>query len=235
MAFYQVWLSATNRLFSRINYEQIITIMKDLVTLFLACILIFSCNGSEGEVPVAVVSNPSADMPGFYEEEVPGTDLRRFYKEDEAGNIVEDGFMKDGLKQGPWLTYERPWNFPKTLTHYEKGVVNGIYLSFSPTGQIDLKTFYKDNKLDGPWIRYKSGRKEASATYVNGELHGVYREYMALLQKLEKEIYYKNGLQDGLFRHFNSDGQIILEYTYKKGEKVSGGLVDPPRDVEPTE
>ena len=51
--------------------------------------------------------------------------------------------------------------------------------------------------------------------------------------RLQKEINYKMGVQDGYFRYYNESGQINMEYLYKDGEKISGGIVDPPREVAP--
>ncbi|MBX2877188.1 MAG: hypothetical protein KTR30_34025 [Saprospiraceae bacterium] len=172
---------------------------------------------------------------GFFTEEVPGTELTRVFREDEDGNILEDGFLKNGVKQGPWLTYERVFIYPKSLTHYENGVVNGIYMEFTTSGQVALQAVYRNNKLNGPWSRYKGGRMEASAFYKDGELHGVYKEFMPLFGRLQKEINYKDGKQDGLYRYYDDEGKITMEYVYKNGEKISGGIVDPPRMPETEE
>lgn len=182
-----------------------------------------------------ITSGTSSATDGFFTEEVPGTELTRVFREDAAGNIVEDGFLKNGLKQGPWLTYERLFNFPKSITYYENGVVNGIYMELNTSGQVELQAVYRNNKLNGPWARFKGGRMETSAFYKDGELHGVYKEFMPLLGKLQKEIYYKDGIQDGLLRFYDDEGRITMEYTYKNGEKVSGGIVDPPRVPETAE
>ncbi len=180
-------------------------------------------------------STASSETEGFFTEEVPGTELTRVFREDKDGNIVEDGFLKNGIKQGPWLTYERVFIYPKSLTHYENGIVNGIYMEFTTSGQVALQAVYRNNQLNGPWSRYKGGRMEASAYYKDGELHGVYKEFMPLFGRLQKEIHYKNGQQDGLYRYYDDEGRITMEYMYEKGEKVSGGIVDPPREPETTE
>lgn len=177
----------------------------------------------------------NSETEGFFTEEVPGTELTRVFREDKDGNIVEDGFLKNGVKQGPWLTYERVFIYPKSLTHYENGIVNGIYMEFTTSGQVALQAVYRNNQLNGPWSRYKGGRMEASAYYQDGELHGVYKEFMPLFGRLQKEIHYKNGQQDGPYRYYDDEGRITMEYMYKKGEKVSGGIVDPPREPKTTD
>lgn len=204
-------------------------------------LLLLSCGEKSSEVGPAVTpkaseeSAPPSDLEGYFTEEIPGSQLVRVFKEDADGNVIEDGFLQDGVKQGPWLTYERVFLYPKSLTHYDRGVVNGIYMEFTTSGQIALQAVYRNNQLHGPWSQYKGGRLQASAYYKEGELHGVYKEFMALLGRLQKEIHYKDGKQHGLYRYYNEDNQITMEYMYENGEKVSGGIVDPPRDPEPAE
>ena len=45
--------------------------------------------------------------------------------------------------------------------------------------------------------------------------------------KLKQEVEYKNGLQDGYFRYYDEEGNVTLEYEYKEGEKIKGGIVEP--------
>ncbi|NRB53975.1 MAG: hypothetical protein HRU41_40370 [Saprospiraceae bacterium] len=137
-------------------------------TLGLILILFYAC----GQAPNAGADTPAASdtqaaetTPGtsaepddFLTEEVPGTELTRVFRKDADGNIVEDGFLKNGVKQGPWLTYERVFIYPKSLTHYENGIVNGIYMEFTTSGQVALQAVYRNNQLNGPWSRYKGGR-----------------------------------------------------------------------------
>lgn len=40
----------------------------------------------------------SSEIEGFFMEEVLGMELIRVFREDKDGNIVEDGFFKNGIK-----------------------------------------------------------------------------------------------------------------------------------------
>jgi antitoxin component YwqK of YwqJK toxin-antitoxin module len=55
-------------------------------------------------------------------------------------------------------------------------------------------------------------------------MEGVLYEYHRT-GNVKKEVHYKNGLQHGLFRYYDPDGNLTLEYEYRDGEKVSGGIV----------
>ncbi len=220
--------------------------MKRLIPFFTLASLIIAlqnCGQTSTEAEAAPATevtpqeavDPVSDLDGFFTEEIPGSDLVRVFKEDADGNILEDGFLKNGVKQGPWLTYERVFIYPKSITNYDNGVVHGIYMEFTPSGQVALQAFFRGNTLHGSWSRFKAGRMEASGYYKEGVLHGVYKEFMPLFGRLQKEIHYKDGEQHGLYRYYNDDGQITMEYFYKNGKKKSGGIVDPPRDPEPAE
>ncbi len=39
------------------------------------------------------------------------------------------------------------------------------------------------------------------------------------------EAEYVDGFQHGMYRFYGEDGDVQLEYEYKNGEKVTGGIV----------
>ena len=43
--------------------------------------------------------------------------------------------------------------------------------------------------------------------------------------KVREEIDYQEGLQHGKYNHYNEDQKLDMQYEYKDGEKVSGGMV----------
>lgn len=179
-------------------------------------------SGSQG---LQEASLPS--MEGYELEPIPGTELVRATKKDADGQLLETGFLQNNKMQGTWLYYEHTTkDFPKRVINYQQGVAQGLYLEMTERGQIDLQAFYENNELHGLWGIYKFGRPVKTANYKHGILDGVYREYALTNGKLQKEIYYKDGKEDGPYRYFNEDGEIMVEYEFRNGEKVSGGVVD---------
>jgi antitoxin component YwqK of YwqJK toxin-antitoxin module len=165
--------------------------------------------------------------------DVPGSaDVQQAILRDPAGNIMEMGFVRNGLKTGTW-TYNRSGEeFPEKIISLVDGRYNGLYMEFNERGQVTLLATYKDNMLHGPWGQYRFGRPEKTATYVNGEIDGIYREYDFRNGNLKKEVSYKNGKEDGLMRFYDEDGSVLMEYNYRNGEKVSGGVVEQETPVE---
>ncbi len=199
--------------------------VKTILLMIATVLVLWGCTGSSGGVAL------TAD--GFEVQNVSGSSTQRVVKRDENGNILEVGYLRDGVQEGMWKTYYPEKNLPKTITHFVNGNVHGIYLEFNDRGQIELRASYQDNKLDGPWGKFRFGRPTHLAHYKNGQYDGVYQEFNIRDGKIMKEIHYKGGQYHGSFKYFNEVGEVTLEYEYANGEKVGGGEIDPNRPNEP--
>ncbi|GJM35098.1 MAG: hypothetical protein DHS20C18_40990 [Saprospiraceae bacterium] len=192
---------------------------------FLVLLLaVTACNSGNN----AAITTESVDISGYETAQVPGTNTTAVVKRNESGQIIEQGFLENGIKTGTWLIFEKkPFTFPNKVITYLNGVYNGPYYELNERGQIDLSAYYINNKLSGQWGKYKFGRPTMEASYKDGELDGVYKEFFLNDNKIQKEIHYRAGKQHGPYRFFNEAGEITLEYEYNNGEKVSGGIVEP--------
>lgn len=200
--------------------------MKKTFWLFLISAALWNCSGGGA-------SAPTMDATGYLVEDIPGLSAKSALKYDDAGNLIEEGLLINGVKTGAWVAYHPGSRFPATLISYEGGMYNGPYLEFNQRGQLQLRASYRNNLLHGPWGKYSFGRPEEEAEYKEGQLHGMYRVYYKRDGKLQSEAEYKNGKQDGLYRFYNEQGEVTLEYQYKNGEKVSGGIIEPEKANEP--
>lgn len=200
--------------------------MKNVLFAILILTLFSSCNQSGGSAPVV-------DASGYILEAISGSETQHARIEDEEGNVIEKGFLLNGVKVGTWTTYKAGNEFPKTITSYVDGQYTGPYLEFNDRGQLELKAGYLNNQLHGAWGKYRFGRPEATANYINGQLDGTYKEFFTRDGKIQKEVNYKNGKEHGIMRFYNEDGEVTVEYEYKNGEKVSGGILNPDAPNEP--
>lgn len=196
-------------------------LLVGLIFLVLACGESPAGNTEAGAAADAPAIAPAA---GFEMEAIPGSDCERAVMRDPNGNIAEVGFVCDGKRTGTWVINHDDQEMPKTLISYIDGLYNGTYLQLNDRGQIELMATYKNNKLHGPWGEYRFGRPVKTATYTDGEIDGWYREYEFRNGNLKQEASYKNGVQDGPMRYYNEAGEVILEYTYKDGEKVEEAM-----------
>ena len=65
--------------------------------------------------------------------------------------------------------------------------------------------------------------------FKDGELHGTQKFYFTSgreVGKLQRDVAYKNGKIDGLMRYYDPEGKVTLQYTYKNGERIGGGIVE---------
>lgn len=193
--------------------------MRILLLLPLLFFLFFAC----GEAP-APAAQESIDE-GVTLEAVPGSVVQQFTRRDPVGNVVERGFLRDGVRTGAWAAYTPERNAPEKTYSYVDGVLNGPYLEFDDRGRIQLAANYRAGQLHGPYGTFRIGTPTLTATYVDGQLHGPMAEYFSRNGKIKQEVNYKMGKKHGLLRYFNEEGEVTLEYTYENDEKISGGIV----------
>ncbi|MFQ5446730.1 MAG: toxin-antitoxin system YwqK family antitoxin, partial [Saprospiraceae bacterium] len=99
-------------------------------------------------------------------------------------------------------------------------------MEFSRQGQIILLCNYENNQLEGKFARYRLGRTTEEGAYKNGKLHGNYKKYYDGKSIVQQEANYTDGELDGKTLFYNEKGDIIVEYTYKMGQKIEGGIVE---------
>jgi antitoxin component YwqK of YwqJK toxin-antitoxin module len=196
--------------------------MRSLLLLSVLAILLSSCGGSGTSS-----SGASIDLSGYETEKLSGSDVIKAFKKDGTGDIIEEGYVVNGKKNGVWMTF---WQNEmagriKTLASYSDGMLNGPYLEYSNRSQIEKQIYYSNNQYDGNFVTYKFGRKEKDISYKDNKLNGPSIEYNSKGDK-QKEVHYKNGELHGAWRTYNEEGELTLEYEYKNGKKVSGGIIE---------
>lgn len=202
--------------------------MKKLIFLFtIISFGLWSCqkaadpNIAEAEIPQKY--NPTE----YTTFDIPGSDLKRVEKRDTSGTLLETGFLDGNVRTGIWVTFYPTTGMPAKTAALVDGKYNGPYFEYTLRGQVELIANYKDNKLHGSWAKYFFSRPEIIANYNEGKLDGVYRKYFPnKTDAIQEEVNYINGVMDGKYRYFNDKGQLTLEYDYKNGKKVGGGIVN---------
>lgn len=196
--------------------------MKNLLSItFIFSFLIFiSCKDSN--TPKA----GTGDFSQYTMTPIPGSEAQLAIMTDAGGVLLEKGIVVNGMKNGTWTTFHPGDKFMvKTSTSFVNGVKNGPHFEFNDRGQIELQANYLNDQLHGAYGKYKFGRSTVLTEYKNGQFHGVHKEFFNS-GKVQKYVEFKDGVQDGLLRYYDEEGNITLEYTYKNGEKVSGGIVE---------
>lgn len=188
--------------------------MRHLLFVSACTLILLACQPKATNQPIP------GDLADYEIVDIPGTPVKKTVKKYADGSVLEEGRLLNGLRTGTWFTYTVEGGFPEKIMSYANGMANGPYYAFNERGQIEIEAYYQDNKLHGNWAEYKFGRPVKEAAYTDGQLDGIYREYKAGSGKIQKEIEYKNGQMDGAYLFYDDDGNIVLDYQYKNGEKV---------------
>ena len=89
--------------------------------------------------------------------------------------------------------------------------------------KIFREAVYKNGKQHG-YEKYfdKNGKVLHTNTWVNGTPKGHYKEYAnsVFINSLIREATYKNGQLDGIEKEYKQDGSVKIERHYKKGEML---------------
>ena len=169
---------------------------------------------------------PAQNLDGFDTESC-GNGVTLAIKKDGDGNLIEKGYMTGGRRNGMWMTYYtgKEAGKLKTVASYSNGNLNGPYFEMSNRGQIEQEVNYMNNEFDGKTVKYKFGRPTQIKTYKRNALDGVSIDYFSD-GAIQKEVNFKDGKQHGIMKWYNQEGAITMQYEYKNGEKVSGGIVE---------
>lgn len=102
---------------------------------------------------------------------------------------------------------------------------DGLYRHFKRNVLAEEST-YKDGWREGYRKTYYGDGKtlQGEGTFVEGKLHGVCKSYYQN-GKVETEVCYKMGDQDGCDRKYNEEGSLVRD-TYYKDSKPDGNWVE---------
>ncbi len=197
--------------------------MKQSIFSILCLTLVLSFFACKPSAPEPVTG--TGDLAGLQLTDIPGSPIKQARQVDPAGQIVHEGFILDNKRTGQWVEYSNEGYIVAT-SNYVNGLLEGASMKLSPRGQVEERSKYHVGVLEGEQILYKYGKILKTSNYVNGKLEGIVKAYDEKTFKLRQEIAYKNGLQHGFFRNYDENGVVNMEYEYKNGEKLSGGIVE---------
>ncbi len=178
---------------------------------------LFAC-GSGGSADIG-----NLDLTG-YKTESNGA-ITRAFKTDSNGELMEDGFVSNGNKNGAWTVYDPQTRRVKSLSSYSNGALNGLHLEFSNRGQVETRIHYLNNEYHGMYATFKNGRAVKEMTYKNGVIHGEVTEFTNR-GKIQKITAFKDGKIHGDMIFYDEEENVVMQYKYENGEKVSGGIVE---------
>jgi antitoxin component YwqK of YwqJK toxin-antitoxin module len=195
--------------------------MKRYILLLLGLTFLFSCKDNTTNSTSA-----SFDTTGYEIVKIDG-DITKAIKRDGAGAKIEEGYLKNGLKNGAWMTYQEGGRL-ETVSSWIDGKKFGMEVQMNKLLHLVEMSNYENDLLNGFHGKYKNTRPREEAFFSSDKLHGtikIYYETGREQGKLRQTVDYKNGVVDGFVRHYNPEGEMTLEYTYKNGERTGGGMI----------
>ncbi len=140
-------------------------------------------------------------------------------EKDADGDIIAEGGLLNGEKQGTWVTYHKKNGLVESIIPYNNGVPHGAFAKINDKGYITEKGVYKNGEFHGDYRKYIRSKIKEEAVFVNGKLDGIRKQYFDD-GKIMSEGSYKLGVKDGSFKYYTQEGEVKFEQSYKNGEKV---------------
>ncbi|MFQ3676091.1 MAG: hypothetical protein SNJ64_06070 [Endomicrobiia bacterium] len=137
---------------------------------------------------------------------------------DSTNELAAEGFFYDKKRDSVWKYYGQ-----KAILcaeeRYVKGVKHGVKKKFYEDGKTPVEEiWYKNGKLDGPWLRYyQNGKLRMKTQHINDKREGPFYSYTS--EGIITLIgHYKNDLNDGIWQFFDEKtGKQIKTMKFIKG------------------
>ena len=199
--------------------------MRNFFGFLIVGVLCFSSVSCETKGTVSSSSDSDGNnfvLPQNFKSQSMGPDVEYVYLEN-GENIQVEGYLRDGQKDGAWITYYPDRRKIERIEHYYKGELHGMKRAFSLNGNMTLAAEFKDDKLHVEYAEYKFGYPLKKATFVDGALDGemlLYFEDKDNYGTLQQKVEYSNGIKHGVHQYFNDKEEVVLEYRYENGERL---------------
>lgn len=185
---------------------------KILVIIALATFLSCSTNTSpaDGEMFPVLTANMTIEP---YND---GSGLVRVTGYASDGTVLEQGDYLNGYREGVYTEFHAN-GFIKSTVGYVQGKKQGQYVLIDDRGQVQERSTYHNDILNGPHIKYNRIRLKESSQYSNGQLQGLLEKYYPNGKIMERSNY-NSGQYDGIARWYDQNGINTIAYKYKMGE-----------------
>ncbi|MFK8037101.1 MAG: toxin-antitoxin system YwqK family antitoxin [Crocinitomicaceae bacterium] len=129
----------------------------------------------------------------------------------------------NGRAEGQDTIYYEDGSANLIRSHYQ-GKEDGTWLFYNKDGTLKWEKNYYGGQAEGKHIfYYADGNIFKIETWQAGQLTGIKKEFFRSENdepgKIKKEIGYKNGKFDGMYRTYFKSGEIAIEQNFKLGNK----------------
>jgi len=184
--------------------------------IFVLLIAVFACKNENlpKEGDMVPLLPPLAKVEPFGDD----SGLVKFTTVGSNGELLMEGFYRDNYREGVFTEFH-PNKFVKSTVGYVHGKKEGQYIELDNRGQLQVRSTYHNDKLNGTSIKYNRTRIKEVKEYVDGKLDGIVEKYYPSGKIMERTHYVKGQL-DGVARWYDQEGNLSIEYKYDMGELV---------------
>ncbi|MCX6271043.1 MAG: toxin-antitoxin system YwqK family antitoxin [Bacteroidetes bacterium] len=140
-----------------------------------------------------------------------------------SGIVSSEGYLRSGQPDGFWKTYYENGKL-KSEGNRKNFELDSLWKFYDEDGKLLLELNYRNGKKNGLKKTYPEGEILAE-NFVNDVKQGP-TTYYYQDQKVKKIIPFVNGLEQGISREFDHDGNVITIIEYKKGFILSKEYVN---------
>jgi antitoxin component YwqK of YwqJK toxin-antitoxin module len=134
------------------------------------------------------------------------------------GQKSSEGTMRNGKPDGYWKNYYEN-GILKSEGNRKDFLLDSIWRFYDEKGKLTLEINYKNGKKNGYRITY--GEDEINKEHFVNDIKQGYSYILDTTGRVIMEIPFEDGLENGLAREFDKEGNIIQLIKYKKGYVVS--------------
>ena len=129
-------------------------------------------------------------------------------------------FDMDGNREGKWIWFTKSKDTGE-IAHYKNGKLSGTNISYYDNGNIEFKTSYTDDNLNGLYEYYnEKGALIQKKYFKAGELDGLYESYFATGKNYpEYQIPYSNGKITGEVIQYFASGDTLSTINFLNGNR----------------
>jgi uncharacterized protein len=140
-----------------------------------------------------------------------------------SGKLSSEGFMKNDQPDGYWKTYYENGNV-KSEGNRENFMLNGSWKFYDETGKIVLDINYEQNLKNGTRTTYMENEKIVENFEKDIKQGFTYIYYPN--GSLKRDIFFRDGLEEGYAREYDEDGLVIALYQYRKGFLINREIIN---------
>jgi antitoxin component YwqK of YwqJK toxin-antitoxin module len=206
--------------FPFLTFAKFLNMMRIVIIFMLAAFLSCSTDNQPADGDMVPLLAPAMQMEPYND----GSGLVRVTSYGTNGVVLEQGEYLNGYREGVYSEFHAN-GFVKSTVGYVNGKKQGQSIIIDDKGQVQERSTYHQDLLDGPHFKYNRSRLKEKSQYNNGQLHGVVEKYYPNGKIMERSNY-NSGQLDGISRWYDQNGINTIAYNYNLGELIGDAALE---------